>query len=366
MNSHLKNLSDQALMTKTETLVKEERELLTSILHHLREIERRRLFSVLGYKSLFDFTVRKLGYSEDQAYRRINAMKMLKEIPELEEKINSGKLSLMHISVAQNFFRQEEKLSKEAQAIVEASTPVLSEGQGLSKEEKLQILETIENTSIRQAERITLSLSSASYQAKPDRIKSVTQDQIEIRFQASVELQKKIERLKGLLAHKHPEISLGELFEKLCDLGISEFENKKRGKDKPNLGALQKRRVRKTSVVESNQSDRVHQVNNDQRNPSCRGAKDNPSKTAEPSHESIFGTDAEVLSKAEIKRRVWRQADSQCEFCQSTYALEIDHRIPRAKNGSEELGNLRLLCRNCNQRSAIDEFGLQKMNPYIN
>jgi hypothetical protein len=63
----------------------------------------------LAYKSLFDFTVRRLGFPEDQAYRRIAAMKLLKEIPEIEEKINAGEISLTHIGLAQSLFRQEMK-----------------------------------------------------------------------------------------------------------------------------------------------------------------------------------------------------------------------------------------------------------------
>ena len=45
-----------------DKLVQEERELLTSVLAHLREIERRRLFCDLGFSSLFSYAVEKLGY----------------------------------------------------------------------------------------------------------------------------------------------------------------------------------------------------------------------------------------------------------------------------------------------------------------
>ncbi|NUM89102.1 MAG: hypothetical protein HUU37_07860, partial [Bdellovibrionales bacterium] len=57
-----------------------------------------------------------------------------------------------------------------------------------------------------------------------DRMKPVTENALEVCFQGSPELQEKVEILRGLLAHKHPNISLGELFEKLCDLGIQEWD----------------------------------------------------------------------------------------------------------------------------------------------
>lgn len=53
---NLKLINDRTLIQKIEDLVHKERELLIEILHHLREIDRRRFYSELGCKSLFDFT----------------------------------------------------------------------------------------------------------------------------------------------------------------------------------------------------------------------------------------------------------------------------------------------------------------------
>jgi hypothetical protein len=112
---NLKHLSDHDLVTETERLVQTERELLTSVLHHLREIERRRLFSQLGFRSLFDYAVKKLGYSEDQAYRRIEAMRVLKDLPEMEEKLKDGSISLTNLTQAQKLFRQEKRQKRNFQ-----------------------------------------------------------------------------------------------------------------------------------------------------------------------------------------------------------------------------------------------------------
>ncbi|MCX6117779.1 MAG: hypothetical protein NT027_09570, partial [Proteobacteria bacterium] len=68
---NLVQLSDNELHLETQTLVSQERQVLTKILHHLREIERRRLFSDFSCSSLFDYAVKMLGYSEGQAQRRI-------------------------------------------------------------------------------------------------------------------------------------------------------------------------------------------------------------------------------------------------------------------------------------------------------
>lgn len=296
---NLKNIDDNTLILKVEALAKEERELLTKVLHHLKEIERRRLFAELGYRSLHDFATRHLGYSDDQAYRRIAAMRLLKEIPEIEEKIASGELSLSHISLAQSLFNQEKKYA----------------GKLFTKEEKQEVFEKISTKPIREAERITVSMASHQVPSKPDQIRIITEEKVELKFQASKSLQDKIEKLKGLLAHKNPDMPLGELFEKLCDMGIEQLGPGKRAEEK---------------VATSRK------------------------------HRSVNPT-----SKAEVRRDVFREAEGKCQNCGSTYALEVDHIQPKAKGGLDVKENLRILCRTCNQRAAVKEFGVGKMEVYL-
>jgi hypothetical protein len=248
----------------------------------------------MGYKSLFDFAVRRLGYPEDQAYRRIAAMKLIKELPEIEERISSGEISLTHIGLAQSLFRQEKKLDKE-----------------FSNEQKLSVFNQIANKPVREAERIMLSLSSAPELAKPDRVQSISENLVEMKFTAPTGLQKKIENLKGMLAHKNPNISLGELFDQLCDLGLTEW---------------------------------------------------NPAKTAAPRKRCV----TKKISRAQINRDVFQKSNGRCENCGSNYALEIDHVVPLGKGGASSAKNLRVLCRSCNQRAAIKQYGIGKMDQYIN
>lgn len=102
-----------------------------------------------------------------------------------------------------------------------------------------------------------------------------------------------------------------ELFEKLCDLGLTEW---------------------------------------------------NPTKTAAPRKRRVTNKS----SQAQINREVFQRAKNRCENCNSTYALEIDHIIPQGKGGNSSADNLRVLCGSCNQRAAIEEFGIVKMDQYIN
>src|SRR4051794_30349453 len=108
---NLKSLSDHELLENTRVAAKNERHSTTVVLHHLLEIYDRRLFSP-KYGSLHEYVVGDLKYNDGEAQRRINAMWILKVVPEVDQKIDSGSLSLTTLSQAQVFFRREEKAKK--------------------------------------------------------------------------------------------------------------------------------------------------------------------------------------------------------------------------------------------------------------
>jgi len=288
----IRNFSDNILIQKTEFFVREEREALTNLLRYFREIERRRLFCDYKYSSLHKMLVGYFGYSDDEAFRRVSAMRLMAELPEIESKISNGDLSLSHLGMAQAYFRQEKK-AKSSQ---------------ISKTAKLKLLSEISTQPIREAQRIVLSKASPEARIHMEKVVAVSEDKTEYRFTASRSFDEKLEELKGLLAHKHPNISIAELLELVCDLGIEKLKN------------------------------------------------DGKSATHKKQR---------VNSVAEIRRQVRAEGNHKCSNCASTFAVEIDHRKPRAAGGKDEKDNLRLLCRACNQRAAIKHFGISKMEKYL-
>src|SRR5436190_23256062 len=122
-------LTNQQFCDNFKTIVGEERRITTEVLHYFREAERRMLYAEAGYSSLHEFAVKELKYSGSAADRRIKAMRMIREIPEVEGKIQSGNLSLTTVLQAQIFFQQKAKLDKKK----------------TSREEKLKTLSELEN-----------------------------------------------------------------------------------------------------------------------------------------------------------------------------------------------------------------------------
>lgn len=290
----LSHLSDQSLLQQTFLLVKKEKEILSEILLHLREVQKRRLFCELGFGSLFQYCVKQLGYSEDQAYRRINAIKMVREIPEIQEQIALGQLSLSTLSVAQSLFKADATVDKK------------------------EVLKALRNKSKREAEVIVRDFSPKVLEKKREHKFSLSQAQEE-----------KWIAVKAKLAHSN--LSQEEILEKLCDLFLAPKPTPKT-KSPPEQAPM---------------------------------TAPKPAPILLPPRSSALFARANSAIATQTKRLVFQQSRHQCENCKSTFALQIDHKIPRALGGTNHPSNLRLLCRSCNQRAAIKIFGEEKMQKYL-
>jgi hypothetical protein len=102
-------LSRENILSEIQDAVKQERKMTLVVLHLLREIERRQLFASEGFSSLFCFAVERLGYTEDEAQRRISAMRLLSSLPEVEERIEKGDLKLSQLAKVHTLIRAEKR-----------------------------------------------------------------------------------------------------------------------------------------------------------------------------------------------------------------------------------------------------------------
>jgi HNH endonuclease len=103
----LTHLSDKNLILEIDRLVAQERQILSKVLWHLREIDQRKLYSEMRCGSLFEYCVKILKYSEGQASRRVTASRLLKEMPQIMPHIEDGSLNLMQLNQAKHFFADE-------------------------------------------------------------------------------------------------------------------------------------------------------------------------------------------------------------------------------------------------------------------
>lgn len=92
-----------------KSLAGQERELLCELIEKLQEMNRCKGYLELGFPSLFAYLHEGVGYSEGSAHRRIEAARLVTEIPEMLIDIKSGDLKLTQISLVQKVAREKLK-----------------------------------------------------------------------------------------------------------------------------------------------------------------------------------------------------------------------------------------------------------------
>jgi hypothetical protein len=268
--------------------------------------------------------------------------------------VRTGELTLTHLKLAQNFFNTEKR-----------------KGSGeYSKSEKLEFLETLCETSTREAQKIIFQESTAPRELIPDQIKEISQENVELRFIGTEKLKNLIDLSRGLLAHKHPGASLGEIIEMALERFVDELDpsrTKKQKRVSPRAEAEFRTEIETNIKTESKvKSAGMHGLES--------GSKP-VAQRVQGKTQFYFTGEGEAMSLNKktiatpprtVVRDVYGRAKNKCENCKSTYALQIDHIKPKGLGGTNHPSNLRLLCRSCNQRKAVKSFGQIQMGKFLN
>lgn len=137
----MEHLTNETLLAHLKELVNREQEILNEVLEHLAEVERRKLHLLEAYPSLFEFCTRYLGYSANEAYLRIQAVRLIRDVPAAEPMLKTGKLSLSNAALLQTHLQQESKRRKKlkiAPIPAPLRTLLVESAQNLSKSECLK------------------------------------------------------------------------------------------------------------------------------------------------------------------------------------------------------------------------------------
>lgn len=321
--SEIKKLSNNELIAHSKNLADQERALCVQILHHLMIIEDRRLYAQRGYGSLLEFAVKELKYSENAAYRRVQATRLMRGVPEVKEKIQSGTLSLTNAAQIQKFVRAEKKHNNKLYSNIE----------------KINLIKKVENQSTRKCEMTLREISPLAVPKEKERV--LSKEEIEIRFVADSELMKKLEQIKQLSSHKNPNPSYQELFHLLADKTLASL--KKQKNIPPRAQTLR---------CDNNSKKNQTQIR-------TKSSKPNGSKR---------------YINVKLKEQIWQRDGGVCSYkdpntgrkCNSKHQLEYEHIQPVALGGKTELNNMRLLCRPHNALMAVRNLGKEKMAPFLN
>ncbi|MFH1016769.1 MAG: hypothetical protein V1798_01145, partial [Pseudomonadota bacterium] len=181
ISANLESLTNSDLHQRTIELAKKEQQTTLELLNHLHEVERRKLFAEEGYGSLWDYVQRALGYSENQAYERISAMRLMFRSDEAKTALERGKLTLTQAAMAERHLRAEER-AEERPFPTERVESLISRIEGLSKRETEKVL-------LREAPERPLTSET---------VRPITAEISEVRFPITEETRQAMERFWNL------------------------------------------------------------------------------------------------------------------------------------------------------------------------
>ncbi|WPU63962.1 HNH endonuclease [Peredibacter starrii] len=199
----LKHLANKILLSDTKKLAGAEREVTVKLLHHLKEIDKRKLYCDLKYSSLFAYCVHELGYSEGAAQRRIVAARAIAEMPEIEKKIEDGSLNLTNISLVNQFIEDPKQ--------------------------KREVFKEIENLTKTECEKKLFEITGKEEKPK-DKKKRISKDKVQVAIVLSDETMTLVDQLKNLLGK---DLEMDQLVQFMAKKAIEAVEKTKFKQTKP-------------------------------------------------------------------------------------------------------------------------------------
>jgi hypothetical protein len=287
-------------------LVKNERKLTQEILNHINLFEKCAGYLQLGYSSMHQYLTRHLGYSDDQAFRRLKAARLLNQVPEVADKLQAGSLNLTQAAQAQKAFETSERET----------------GKAVTAEIKNSILNSLEKANNFE----TKSILSNQLNLLPEfeeKVKPQANQTIRLETTLTQAQFDKLQTIKSLLSHKLPSLQTGEVLEAVFDF----FIEKKQGRKKVEIVSED------PAIATPGKS--LALTASSQRFRETRRQCDKPSRYIPVS----------------VRKSVYQRSQGRCEFvgdngmrCNSRQKVQIDHIKAFSLGGSNSLENLRSCC----------------------
>jgi len=298
-------LSDEAVLRRMDELALDERKAIADSIACLAVVERRKLFTDLGYSDIFDYCVRHLHYSIGSAYRRIHTSRAANDYPEILSDLQTGTLTLCVVALIAPEFRSQNPVE------------LLAAARGKSKREVETWLAARRPAAPASPDRVTvrppvIEPPPVGIEAVPLALENKAlipnPPTFEYAFTASSSLHQSIERLKNMLWSRFPFGTLDDV--------LSEVVEDYLGRHDPELKL----------------------------------------KTPPPAP-AVIKLKSGRRAARRLRNFVWARDGGRCTFtgkngmrCESRRGLELDHVVPYSLGGrSDDPANLRLLCREHNQ-----------------
>ncbi len=318
----LTRLSDRQLLDALTSLVRDKRAHDATLLAHIAEVDRRRLYEAEGYSSMFTYCCEVLHLSEGGAYNRIAVARAARRFPLVFDMLANGAVHHAGLRLLAPRLTQDNQRA----LLVAATHKSKRQIERLLAERFPQpdVPTTVRALPRRSAKvGVSMERPSSLFCSAPARaptsspappvVAPLSAKRYRVEFTAGQSLKDKLDRAKALLRHRSPHIDEAEVVDRALDALLAQLDKQKfAATDKP------------------------------------RACKDSSSR----------------YIPADVRRAVHERDGGRCTFvsvggkrCDESAFLELDHIVPVAKGGPSTVDNLRERCRAHNQYAARLELG---------
>jgi len=372
--AEVSRLTNRQLHRVVVSLVGQERECTLSVVDHLIEIERRRVYAELGHSSIYGYCTDELGYSRTAANRRIVAARTVRRFPRIRRMLAERQLTLSTLAALGRELDGENcraLLARVCGKSSEEAQRALAELRGIRPvREKIQRVVTVarnrngrapqgpENGGLagsgQTAKRSLVDdgapaslLSPAPAQASPTQ--QVTKNEVRCGPETQQAPEPKGATQSAPTEHRFRfEFSGDEAFMALYREAAALVSNRLGG----NVTIEDTMKLALQALVDRDAPER----RNARRERKSSHRKQSPAGRGKPQRSRHI--------PADTRDTVHERDGNRCTFvsdegrhCRARRNLQVDHVIPWAKGGTHDPGNLRLLCATHNRLMAQREFG---------
>jgi hypothetical protein len=405
-------LSDVELLTATRSLVGRSNQLLAALLAHLGEVEARGIHRIGACSSLYTYCIYELRYSEDEAFRRVAAARLVRRFPALLDAIATGELHLTGLlmlgphlteeNISRVLLRAKYRTKKEVarlvreldplpevpprieplgpalarlvptaptwQAFVSSLCPVRELSPGERPRDWMEDArdwtedategEAAAPAGFMLSDNETVSTRAGASGQAPT-AEPLSPQRYKVQFTAGEEYVKLVEEAQALLSHSAPRATLDEIHLRAMRALVADLKRRKHA-----VVA----RPRKRSAASMDASRSAAERESAQKSPP-ESESELPPSDAESGQSQVESEHPRWRGRnvpAVVRRAVFERDEARCTYadalgrrCAETHRLELHHLRAFARGGEHTEENLTLRCHVHNALAAEQDFGRQ-------
>ncbi len=228
----LLEIDDRTLISNLKKVLGTENNCLADFLHYLGEVDHRRLYADEGYPSLFEYCVKVLALKEGEAFNRIRAARFARRFPVVLDLVRNGALCLTAMRIIGPCVDEATEASLFARIAGKTTREIEKIAAELSQKRSVAIPNCQVQLKPMFLESGAPESGKTPANAKPDKVRYLSPELVEVRFSATEEFSEKLDEAKRIHRAKGYSGTAADLFTEMLEIYLNRHDPKRRAATK--------------------------------------------------------------------------------------------------------------------------------------